>query len=166
MKYVARNGYIYGMQKTMRNDVSHIKLEQPAQKLYKQKVCGGHLGFSLFVHFLQNIDKVAVGICRDDFHWPTFTARHAPQILLAPWVYLCHFLRFWQPSWIFPYSYGYTLIMLFSDNPFRKNSVRNYCNLCRVYHSLRTWSRLPVPFKFNLTLTFTPTTQICPQSVK
>ena len=58
MKYVARNGYIYGMQKTMRNYVSHIKLEQPVQKLYKQKVCGGHLVFSLFVHFLQNIRKV------------------------------------------------------------------------------------------------------------
>ena len=37
MKYVARNGYIYGMQKNMRNDVSHIKFEQPVQKLYKQK---------------------------------------------------------------------------------------------------------------------------------
>ena len=31
MKYAARNGYIYGMQKHMRNDVSHIKLEQPVQ---------------------------------------------------------------------------------------------------------------------------------------
>ena len=55
MKYVARNGYIYGMRKNMRNDVSHINLEQPVQKFYKQKVCGGHLGFLLFVHFLQNI---------------------------------------------------------------------------------------------------------------
>ena len=58
MKYVARNGYIYGMQKNMTNDVSHIKFEQPVQKLYKQKVCGGHLGFSIFVHFLQTICKV------------------------------------------------------------------------------------------------------------
>ena len=31
--------------KTIRNDVSHNKLEQPAQKLYEQKVCGGHLAF-------------------------------------------------------------------------------------------------------------------------
>ena len=37
MKYVARNGYIYGLQKNMRNDVSHIKFEQPVQKLYKRK---------------------------------------------------------------------------------------------------------------------------------
>ena len=58
MKYVARNEYIYGMQKNMRNDVSHIKFEQPVQKLYKQIVCGGHLGFSLCVHFLQPICKV------------------------------------------------------------------------------------------------------------
>ena len=44
MKYVARNGHIYDMQKNMRSDVSHNKLEQPVQKLYKQlKVCGGHL---------------------------------------------------------------------------------------------------------------------------
>ena len=50
MKYIARNGYIYGMQKNMRNDVS-----QPVQKLYEQKVCDGHLGFSFFAHFLQNI---------------------------------------------------------------------------------------------------------------
>ena len=58
MKYVARNAYIYGMQKNLRNDESHIKLEQPLQKLYKQKVCGGHHGFLIFVYFLQNICKV------------------------------------------------------------------------------------------------------------
>ena len=63
MKYVARKGYIYVMQKSMRNDVSHNKLEQPAQKLYKQKVCGGHIGFSFFVHFLKNICKVVLLGC-------------------------------------------------------------------------------------------------------
>ena len=47
------------MQKTIRNDVSHIKFEQTAQKLYTQGICGGHLKFSLFVHFLQIICKVA-----------------------------------------------------------------------------------------------------------
>ena len=47
------------MQKTIRNDVSHVKFEQTGQKLYKQDVCGGHLGFSLFVHFRQIICKVA-----------------------------------------------------------------------------------------------------------
>ena len=55
MRYVARNGYIYGIKKTMRNYVSHIKLEQHVQKLYKPKVCGGRVGFLLFVQFLQNI---------------------------------------------------------------------------------------------------------------
>ena len=47
------------MQKIIRNDVSHIKCEQTVQKLYTQDICGGHLGFSLFVHFLQIICKVA-----------------------------------------------------------------------------------------------------------
>ena len=47
------------MQKTIRNDVSHIKFEQTVQKLYTQDICGGHLGLSLFVHFLQIICKVA-----------------------------------------------------------------------------------------------------------
>ena len=49
---------IYGMKKPLRNDVSHINKEQRVQKLYQQKVCGGHFGFSLFVHFLQYICKV------------------------------------------------------------------------------------------------------------
>ena len=49
---------MYMIYKKHEKHVSHIKLEQPVQKLYKQKVCGGHLGFSLFVHFLQNISKV------------------------------------------------------------------------------------------------------------
>ena len=35
----------------MRKDVSHIKLEQTVQQLYKQNICGGHPGFSVFVHF-------------------------------------------------------------------------------------------------------------------
>ena len=49
------------MQKTIRNDVSHIKFEHIVQKLYgpTQYICGGHLGFSIFVHFLQIIYKVA-----------------------------------------------------------------------------------------------------------
>ena len=54
---IARNGI--GMQKTIRNDVSHIKFEQIVQKLYTQDICGGHLGFSLFVHFSRIIYKVA-----------------------------------------------------------------------------------------------------------
>ena len=51
------------MQKTSRNDVSHIKFEQTVQKLYKQYIRGGHLGVSLFVHFLQIIRKVTYPGC-------------------------------------------------------------------------------------------------------
>ena len=54
--HVARNRL--STPKTFRNDVSHITFEQTVQKLYKQDICGGHLGFSLLVHFLQNICKV------------------------------------------------------------------------------------------------------------
>ena len=54
---IVRNGIC--MQKSIRNDVSHIKFEQIVQKLYTQDICGGHLGFSLFVHFLRIIYKVA-----------------------------------------------------------------------------------------------------------
>ena len=33
---------------------------------------------------------VFVGICRDDFHRPTFTARHVPKTPWAPWVCRSH----------------------------------------------------------------------------
>ena len=49
--------------KLFRNDVSHIKFEQTVQKLYTQDICGGHLGFWLFVHFLQRFCKVAYMGC-------------------------------------------------------------------------------------------------------
>ena len=41
------------MPKTIGNDAPHITFEQTIQKLYKQDICGGHLGFLLLVHFLQ-----------------------------------------------------------------------------------------------------------------
>ena len=67
-----------------------------------------------------------------------FTARHAPQIFLAPWVYFSNYvifndfgspLVFALTKYAPPNFFRYTLIMLFSDNPFRKNRVRNYCKL-------------------------------------
>ena len=39
--------------------ILHIKFERTVQKLHKQDICDGHPGFLLFVHFLQNICKVA-----------------------------------------------------------------------------------------------------------
>ena len=49
---VARN--VIGMQKTIRNDVSHIKFEQTVQKLYTQDICGGHLWIFAFCAFPAN----------------------------------------------------------------------------------------------------------------
>ena len=90
-----------------------------------------------------------------------FTACHAPQILLAPWVYFWNYvisndfgspLEFALKKYVPINTFRYTLIMLFSDDSFRKNRVRNYCNLCRVYHSLRTWSTGPLQIQFDLEL--------------
>ena len=78
-----------------------------------------------------------------------FAARHASQILLAPWVYFWNYVIFYDfgsplgfvlKKYVLLYTFRYTLIMLLSDDPFRKNRVRNYCNLCRVYYSLRTYA--------------------------
>ena len=55
------------MHKTIRNDVSHIKFEQTAQRLYTQYICGDHLGFSLFVHFLRIIYKAAYLGCAIEY---------------------------------------------------------------------------------------------------
>ena len=38
---------------------AYIKFKQTVEKLKKQDIWGGYLGFSLFVHFLQIICKVA-----------------------------------------------------------------------------------------------------------
>ena len=43
--------------------MSHIKLEQAVLKLYMQNICGGHLGFSVFVHYLQTICRVMQLVC-------------------------------------------------------------------------------------------------------
>ena len=153
MKYVAGNGYIYmACKTTTRNAMSHIKFEQPVQKLYKQKACGGHLGFSLFVYFLQTICKVVHLGCVCG--WSTgqpFTARNAPQILLAPWVYFWNYVIFNDFGSLLGFaiksmfrSISLSILWLWcSQTHIQKNKVRNYCNLCRVYHSLRTWSSGP-----------------------
>ena len=38
--------------------VSYIKCKKTVQKFYKHDICGGQLGFSLYVHFRQTIFKV------------------------------------------------------------------------------------------------------------
>ena len=44
--------------KALKNHVSHIKFEQTVQKLSMHDIFGGHLGFSVSVHFRQTICKV------------------------------------------------------------------------------------------------------------
>ena len=67
------------MHKTIRNDVSHITFYQTVQKLYTQDICGGHLGFLLFVHFLRIIYKVAFLSCAIEY---IYILNHASDIKL------------------------------------------------------------------------------------
>ena len=55
------------MHKTIIDDVSHIKFEQIVQRLYTQDICGSHLVFSLFVHFLRIIYKAAYLGCAIEY---------------------------------------------------------------------------------------------------
>ena len=75
------------MQKTFRNDVSHVKFEQTTQKLYKD-ICGGHLGFSLFVHFLRSICKVTYLGCVLGY---IYILKHASDIQLQ-WMWMFDFV--------------------------------------------------------------------------
>ena len=112
-------------------------------------------------------------LCLWVVHRPTFYSTPCPSkpsgslcILLK----LCHFQRFWQPSWICHKTYvplnifKHTLIVMFSNAHSEKIRLETIaiCVGC-ITHSEHD---LAVPFQFNLTLNFTPTTQICPQSIK
>ena len=84
---VVRNGL--GMQKFIRNDVSHNQFEQTVQKLYKQNICDGrflciscqvgkvvHLGCPFRLCLWVYVEMISIG--------QSFTARYAPQTILAP----------------------------------------------------------------------------------
>ena len=78
------------MQKT-RETILHIKFEQPVQKLYKQKMWRPSWIFAFCAFPANYLQGCSTRLCL----WlyaemistgQPFTALHAPQILLAPWV--------------------------------------------------------------------------------
>ena len=63
--------------------MSHIKFAQTVQKLYKQDICGRHLGFRFLCILCKKFARLStqavfVGICKDDFRRPTFYSTPCP----------------------------------------------------------------------------------------